>query len=256
MSLSNPIGTITELATGRGSERFTAPVGFNQKLFKGALWMLQKQAFLTAGAGNAALTVICRGDTPVSFAVQQQVGTIQALTHTYAAGALILMLGTDAGGAPDTKASAAAAYLTAQAGLQADFLGFIAGGDGQSIMAAATSLIFVKRKCWISGSDAALQQYCECPARGEGDNNGQSFIDNTIAVTGGLPGAVSASAVQSVYRLRNDETTPVVSVFDRCYLIGDDIVSADPGHPRHPIAGLSTFIFPDGSVAVDTMRGY
>lgn len=248
--LSNPIGTVTELATGRGRERFTAPVGFNQKLFKGALWMLQLQGFLTVGSGNAALTVVARGQLAPKLEVQQQDGASQSLTHTYVGQTLVVKLGTDAGSVGNTTAKAAVAYLKAQAGLQADFLDFIAGGDGTGVMIIAAQQVFPMLNCWIRAYDAANLPSSVapvCAARGEGDNNGQSFIDNT----GGLPGAVSASAEQGVWRLRNESLSPITRVFQDCGVADDDAVTADPAKPR---VGLCVAFFPDGSVAVDTMR--
>ena len=56
---------------------------------------------------------------------------------------------------------------------------------------------------------------------------------------------------QGVWRLRNESTSLITRVFQDCYLADDDAATADNTKPR---AGLCVAFFPDGSVAVDTMR--
>ncbi len=244
MTVSNSIGTITEYGAGRGGTRISAPVGYSSKLFKGTLWMLQLQGMLTAGVGNSALTVVMRGSTAITFTVTQQTGNSQAIAHTYSGGALTLQLGTDSGGSGNTTPAAAAAYLRLQAGLVADFLAFIPGGTGLGVMVAASVQTFKTKRHYIPGS--ATSTGLLPGGRGEED------VDNT----GGLPGAVSASAWQSVFKMRNDDTaaTAVTGVLQDCYVMDDDQVSVSNGSSTRSKMGQSVAIDVDGGVFVDMYR--
>lgn len=243
MPLTNSTGHITEGSFGRPATRLTAPVGYGVKLYKGGMWMLQMQAALTAGIGNSALTVVMRGTTAVSLTVTQQVGNSQAIAHTYTGGALTLQLGTNSGGTGNTTAAAAAAYLKAQAGLQADFLDFIAGGTGAGVMVAQTIQTFAPVFCWLPGNQ--VQGGLTKGGRGTED------IDNA----GKLPGAQYATAEQGIHKLRNDDSgTPVRSILVDCFLMDDDQVSGSSNTNARSKLGQSIFIDVDGSVFVDEYR--
>jgi hypothetical protein len=243
MTISNSIGTVTEGSFGRPATRLTAPVGYNARLFKGGIWMLQMQAYLTVGTGNAALTVVMRGTTAVSFKVEQQGGASTAITHTYVGGALVLQLGTDGASAGNTTAAAAVAYLKAQAGLQADFLDFIAGGTGAGIMVIANTTNFAPVFCWLPGKDvqAGLTQ----------GGRGTEDVDNAL----GLPQVKYATAEQGIHKLRNDDAgTPIRGILVDCYLMDDDQVSGSTNGSTRSKLGKSIFIDIDGSVFVDEYR--
>lgn len=243
MPVSNSIGTITEGTYCLPKTRLCAPAGYNVRLYKGAMWMLQNQAHLTVGSGNAALTVVMRGSTAVSLEVTQQAGNNTPIAHTYAAGALTVELGTNGSGVGNSTAAAVVAYLKAQAGLQADFLDFIAGGTGLGVMVVQPLQAFAPILCWIPGS--SVQAGLTSGGRGTED------IDNAL----GLPRVKFATADQGIWKLRNDDTgTPVNGILQDCFLMEDDQVSKSSSSSTRSKLGKSIFVDVDGSVYVDQYR--
>lgn len=228
--LTQDIGALSELGRGVPPLKLCSGIGYNTRLFRGALWALQTQAFGTVGSGNAAVTAIARGTVPATVTVTLQAAN-QPLSHTYTGGTLTILPATNATPAATSTANQIVAYLKAQAAVMVDFLDFVAGGDGTGILPAPTSGINflgggIRQNVWIPASQSGLGILTYAIG---GD---YSFdADNR----GGLPGANGTSAnppkravtaYRGTYKLLNDQANPLITIWQDAYCVDDDVVSA------------------------------
>lgn len=92
------------------------------------------------GLGNASMWFLAKRDG-VAVQLAQQTGNSKALTHTFAAGLLLIQLGTDSSGNPDTTATALRSYLAGFPQVNAAMRYNFEVGDGSGIMQAADKVL-------------------------------------------------------------------------------------------------------------------
>ena len=92
------------------------------------------------GVGNASIYLLARRDG-LSVRIDQQTGNSKPLLHTFGGGLLIIQLGTDSSGNPNTTASALRTYLGTYADLVAALRYNFEVGDGSGIMSPADLIL-------------------------------------------------------------------------------------------------------------------
>lgn len=243
MSITNTYPLSHESAESRRLT-LSAPVGYNQNLFQGGMWLLRPEGSIVLGTGDAALRVIAKkaGQT---VAVTAQVGNNLAITHTYNGTALVLKPATDNGGAATSTPKDFETYLKGQAAVMEAFSNFIPQGTGTTVMATAAAAPVPVVNSWIAGKSAVPLGNTVVAA-----GRGAESVDNT----NGLPGAKTATAHLGIFKWQNSTSTDLItSVWSDAYCADDERVAATDNSGARGRVGKVIAIESDG-VFVDSTR--